>query len=263
MTDAAQKGDVAAGVMIDKWLGSWADGQALTKVDSQAGGFERKWTLSGLLIAYWRNSPYPQWQNTQKIDKWLDQLTHLMMEDYQEYKKGSQKNNHVYWAGLVAIEMATINSDKNLLDWGLEKVRFGISQVDSDGFLPLELGRKGKALQYHRVSLEALMMAAYFVKPQGIDLLSEKNSALDRLALTVLKGYENPALFADKVGTKQDFKLKDSTAWLAIYDFLRPGNLQVQKLLTEYPPVWTRTLGGNVPNVLNTKNGITSKKTTE
>src|SRR5437868_6268070 len=135
MTEASQKGDPTAGAMIDTWLGNWADGNALTKVDSQQGGFERKWILSGLLIAYWRNSPHADWKNTQKIEKWLSTLTHLMMEEYMEYKKGSQKNNHVYWAGLVAIEMATLNSDKSLMNWGLEKIRYGLSQIDADGFL--------------------------------------------------------------------------------------------------------------------------------
>ena len=69
MTEASQKGDPTAGAMIDTWLGNWADGNALTKVDSQQGGFERKWILSGLLIAYWRNSPHADWKNTQKIEK--------------------------------------------------------------------------------------------------------------------------------------------------------------------------------------------------
>ena len=250
MTEASQKGDLVAGAMIDDWLGSWADGNAMTKIDSQQDGFERKWILSGLLIAYWRNSPHTNWQKTQKIEKWLSTLTHLMMEDYMEYKKSSQKNNHVYWAGLVAIEMSAINSDINLMNWGLEKVRFGLSQIDAEGFLPLELDRKGRALQYHRVSIEALMMAAYFAKFQGIDLLSENNSALNRLALAILKGYADPEIFAAKTGVKQEFKLKESTAWLAVYDTLRPGNKQVAQLLEEFPPIQNRALGGITKNVV-------------
>lgn len=250
MTEASQKGDLGAGAVIDSWLGAWADGKAMTQVNSQQGGFERKWILSGLLISYWRNSPHIGWKNTQKIEKWLNDLTHLMREDYLEYKKGSQKNNHVYWAGLVAIEMATINGDKTLMNWGLEKIRFGLSQIDKEGFLPLELERKGRALQYHRVSIEALMMAAYFAKLQGIDILSENNSALNRLALTTLKGYQDPQVFATKTGVKQEFKIKDSTALLAIYNTLRPGNQEVLKLLTEFPPVANRALGGMVSNIV-------------
>jgi hypothetical protein len=93
------------------------------------------------------------------------------------------------------------------------------------------------------------MMAAYFAKFQGIDLLSENNSALNRLALAILKGYADPEIFAAKTGVKQEFKLKESTAWLAVYDTLRPGNKQVAQLLEEFPPIQNRALGGITKNV--------------
>lgn len=249
MTELARTGDFDASRSVNEWLLAWANGNAMSKVASAQGGFERKWLLSGLLISYLGNKPYQEWAQREKIENWFNQLTRLMMQDYQGYKKGSQRNNHSYWAGLVAIEMSLINSDKELLNWGLEKVRYGLSQVDAEGFLPLELERKGRALQYHRVSLEALMMSAYLLKDMGIDLFADYNGALDRLATTTLRGYQSPELFKIKTGVKQEFQLKDSTAWLAIYHDLKPGGTEASNILKSAPPIWTRTLGGK-PTVL-------------
>ncbi len=244
MTELAAAGDGGASLAVNEWLLSWAEGEALTKADSQQAGFERKWLLSGLLIAYLNNKPYSGWKQRNKIESWLNRLTHLMMQDYQSFQRGSQRNNHVYWAGLVAIEMSLVNNDKKLLNWGLEKIRYGLSQIDSDGFLSLELERKSKALHYHRVSLDAFIMAAYLLKDQGLNLLKEQNSALERLAETTLRGMESPERFAQKTGVAQEFKIKDSTGWLAIYLNLKPENSKAAQLLKATPPNWNRALGG-------------------
>lgn len=255
MTEYANQGDGDAGRAVNAWLLNWADGDALTKVDSQQAGFERKWLLSGLLISYLNNKLYSGWKQQVKIETWLARLTHAMMEEYQSYQKNSQRNNHVYWAGLVAIEMSLINNDKELLNWGLEKIRFGLAQIDSEGFLPLELERKGKALQYHRVSLDALVMAAYLLKDRGVNLLKEHDGALERLAEKTLDGFVNPEIFAAKTGNKQEFNLKDSTAWVLIYSQLKPENVKAKNILKTAPANWNRTLGGRPTELFERSHG--------
>jgi poly(beta-D-mannuronate) lyase len=250
MTEAAAQGDRDASLAVNKWLLKWAEGESLTKVESPQGGFERKWLLSGILISYLGNKPYSEWEHREKIVSWLSRLTHLMTQDYLGYEKTSQRNNHVYWAGLVAIEMSLINNNKELLNWGLEKIRYGLSEVDANGFLPLELERKSRALQYHRVSLEALLMAAYLLKESGIDLMIEYNGALDRLAQTTLRGLQNPEIFVEKTGMAQVFKLNESTDWIPIYASLKPDNLEALKVLRTTPVNWNRALGGKPLNFL-------------
>lgn len=256
MTERATQGDHDASIAVNKWLLKWAESDALTKVESQQGGFERKWLLSGLLISYLSNKPYSGWEQREKIESWLNRLTHLMAQDYQGYQKNSQRNNHVYWAGLVAIEMSLINNDTDLLKWGLEKIRFGLAQISTDGFLPLELERKSKALQYHRVSLEAFVMAAYLLKPRGFDLLSKYNGALERLTETTLSGFEKPEIFATKTGVKQEFKLSDSTGWISIYARLKPENSKAMSLLKATPPNWSRALGGRPIELFEKQNSV-------
>lgn len=255
MSENTAEGDQDASLAVNKWLLKWAEGDALTKVDSQAGGFERKWILSGLLISYLSNKPYSGWEQQEKIESWLNKLTHLMMDDYQVYQKKSQRNNHVYWAGLVAIEMSLINNDSDLLKWGLEKIRYGLAQVDKEGVLPLELDRKGKALQYHRVSLDAFVMAAYLLKEKNINLLSEYDGALERLAEKTLQGFETPEIFAEKTGVKQEFNLSDSTTWASIYLQLKPDSSRAKNMLNKTPTSWNRSLGGRPVTLLeNNKN---------
>jgi poly(beta-D-mannuronate) lyase len=230
MTDKAELGDVKASLAVEQWLSTWARADALTQVTSQQAGFERKWILSGLLIAYIRNKPYQAWQSNDEILRWLEKLTRSMMVDYQDFKKSSQRNNHAYWAGLVSYLMGTASGSSEFKAWGLE--------------------RKSRALQYHRVAIEPMMLTAFLAKQDGLDLLKENNGALDRLAKTLLQAFEDPKIIQAKVDVGQKFDLKDSTVWLEIYNELKPGNSQVEILLQKYPPVWNRSLGGKIEGVV-------------
>jgi hypothetical protein len=61
----------------------------------------------------------------------------------------SHRNNHLYWAAWSVGLVSAALDDRALLAWSLAKARVGIAQITNEGFLPLELERKGRALHYH------------------------------------------------------------------------------------------------------------------
>jgi hypothetical protein len=102
---------------------------------------------------------------------------------------------------------------KDLFDWSVAMYRTAARQIDADGYLPNELRRQSRALEYHNFALEPLVMIAAFAKANGLDLLPENNGALQRLATRTLQGFDDPQVFAARAGEKQVWEDWRS-AWL-------------------------------------------------
>ena len=62
-----------------------------------------------------------------------------------------------------------------------------LSQIQPDGSLPMEVSRGQMATSYHGFSASALTMMAYLAAPNGVDLYSKGDHALNRLNMLVSK----------------------------------------------------------------------------
>jgi poly(beta-D-mannuronate) lyase len=84
-------------------LRTWADADALLGSVNRQGGFERKWTLGSLAIAYLkvREAPGLDPAALAAVRTWLAKVTRAVMLEYEEPKKSSNRNNHAYWAGMA------------------------------------------------------------------------------------------------------------------------------------------------------------------
>lgn len=100
--------------------------------------------------------------------------------------------------------VAVAVQDPGLFDWAIAALR-GIldHNVDADGSLPFELKRAGKAMHYHRFSLEPLVVAAEIAAANGIDLYAENNGALHRLAAYTAAAMRDPDLITRRLGVTQ------------------------------------------------------------
>src|SRR5258706_1095700 len=117
---------------------------------------------------------------------------------------GIQRNNHAYWAGLAAAACAIAGGgERPLFDWGVAQYRRGVADVTPEGFLPLELGRGERALGYHAMSLDALVMLAELGEANGLGLYADACCALHRLVERVAQGFFDPAPFAAGAGKPQ------------------------------------------------------------
>jgi poly(beta-D-mannuronate) lyase len=168
-----------------------------------------------------------------------------------EWKEGASKfNNHYYWAAWSVMPVSVILNRRALFDWSVSVYRTFTTQVDADGYLPLELARNTRALGYHNYALPPLVMIAAFGKANGLDLASEGNHALTRLVERDLQGLASPAMFEAKTGYKQNLEGLDEESsklsWLEPYCWTVNCTAQEQQKLAAIRPAGNYRTGGNL-----------------
>jgi poly(beta-D-mannuronate) lyase len=231
------------------WLDAWARAGALLGQATMQGGFERKWALAGLALAWLelRQAPGLDPAASARVVHWFGALATAMQPAYENQRSTSARNNHAYWAGLAAVATAIATDDRALFDWGIARARLGIAQIAADGTLPLEMARRSKALQYHLFSLAPLVMTAELAAANGVDLYAD--GALHRLARRTLDGVADPAFFVARTGAAQDFTGGGALgrwhlAWIEPY-FARFPAERRDDLLARFRPLANSWLGGD------------------
>src|SRR5687767_3345271 len=104
---------------------------------------------------------------------------------------------------------------RDFFDWAFAQYRTGAGQIDAEGYLPNELKRETRALAYHNYALNPLAMLAAFAKANGV-AVEDSAPAMQRLAGRVLEGVDNPKVFEQKTGDKQETEdIRDNSkfAW--------------------------------------------------
>ncbi|GHT85760.1 alginate lyase [Betaproteobacteria bacterium] len=237
------------------WLDTWAQADALMSADfNHTGKSMRKWAL-GSLASAWVSlkfsaskplAAYPQ--QAQRIEAWLARLAEQTVSDWSDLPL-ERVNNHSYWAAWAVMASATALDRHDLFDWAVDRFRIAATQVNRDGFLPNELRREQRALAYHNYALTPLVMVAAFAAANGVDLRTEQDAALRRLAEQVISGIENPAAFVCATGVLQDDdNLKDNAdfAWLEPYCTLYPCRTETLRWKAGMQPFQATRLGGDV-----------------
>jgi poly(beta-D-mannuronate) lyase len=234
-----------------QFLDAWARADALLGVVTNQGGYERKWALAGLALAWLRlrDAPGIDPAASARIASWFQRLANAVRPHYQRMSRTDARNNHAYWAGLAVAAAGVAADDRALFEWGLGRARLGIEQIDADGALPLEMARASKALHYHLFSTMPLVMTAELGAANGIDLYAERDGALHRLIARTLDGVDDPSWFARRARHTQDFVggriSGGNLAWIEPY-FARFPDRSRAALLTRFRPLTHRWLGGNL-----------------
>jgi Alginate lyase len=251
---------VAAGCALD-WLQAWATEDAMLAPMSLQGRFEEKWHAAGMCLGFLKISAATGLAS----DKLATVRAHLVRlgRAARDGNHGDGKppgadddviahNNHAYWAGLAAAACATAGADRPLFDWGIAQYRRATADVTPAGFLPLELKRGTRALGYHVMSLDALVMLAELGEANGLKLYDDAGGALHRLVATVARGLLDPALFARASGSPQEPNAAFADyylSWTELYAARKPLPA-LQQILAAHRPVGHRFLGGDVPVML-------------
>jgi poly(beta-D-mannuronate) lyase len=190
-------------------LFAWASAGALLGEVNQQGGYERKWTLGSLALAFLkvRAAPGLDPGKVAATQAWFSRVAAAVMPAYEDAKNSSSRNNHAYWAGLAVAAAGVATNDRRLFDWGMSRARMGIAAIRADGTLPLEMERARLALHYHAFALPPLVMLAEMAAANGIALYDEDNGALRRLADRVMAGMDDPRSFEKLAGVAQAFPL--------------------------------------------------------
>jgi poly(beta-D-mannuronate) lyase len=240
------------------WMQGWAQADALEgQALDHTGKSVRKWALASLASAWVRLKFSPSKpldvapEKVRDIERWLQDLGTLVVDDWRDQPL-KKINNHEYWAAWAVMATAVALDRRDWFDWSVAQFRIAAKQVDREGYLPNELSRETRALSYHNYALGPLAMIAAFAKANGVDLSPEGNRALDRLAAKVLAGVDNPRVFEQKTGKKQELEeLQESSkfAWLEPYCWLNRCQGAANKRLVAMRPIKTYRLGGNLTDL--------------
>lgn len=234
-----------------QFLDAWARADALLGAVTNQGGYERKWALAGLALAWLRlrDAGGIDPAATARITAWLQRLAGAVRPHYERMNRTDARNNHAYWAGLAVAAAGVVSDDRSLVEWGIARARIGIEQIDQDGALPLELARQSKALHYHLFSAMPLVMIAELAGVNGVDLYAERGGALHRFVQRTLDGVDDPSWFVQRTGHTQDFVggqiSGGNLAWIEPY-FARFPDRQRANLLARFRPMNHRWLGGDL-----------------
>ncbi|WP_428381509.1 mannuronate-specific alginate lyase [Nevskia ramosa] len=238
------------------WLSTWAKANALEgDAPNHTGRSIRKWTLGSLSSAYLRlkfSSSVPlklEPERAKLIEAWLGRVADRVMKEWSPEDPIKKINNHYYWVGWSLMATAVATDRQDLFDRAVVFYRIFESQIDADGYLPNELNRATRALGYHSYALAPLTVIAAFAEANKVDLASEGNGALSRLATRVARGIRDPQVFAQKTGAEQDIDAsseKTQWVWLEPYCSILACNSDLSTQLNLSRPNKSTRLGGDL-----------------
>lgn len=235
---------------VQNWTLRWAKADALLGDTNHSGEFVRKWVLASISSAWAQvqNDPDLKYDRVTTIQKWMHKVAETVVKDYSDATHlKSRRNNHLYWAGWAVMETGIVLNDPGLVQWGLRQGRQGIADIRKDGTLPLEMARGQYAINYHSYAAIPLFMIAETAARNGLDLYSDNDQALYRLARRILHGLDDPSYFEEHAGFKQDTGRtisSTSLVWLEIY-YARTGDRKAWKWLKKLRPMRSSRVGGD------------------
>jgi poly(beta-D-mannuronate) lyase len=202
-------GDVEEARCALRHMLGWARDNALLGSTNAQGGYQRKWTVSGAALNFLvlRDVPGLPADQLDAVAEWLERVARAVIPVYERPPRPGNispaRNNHAYWAGLAVAACGIAAGERRLLNWGIERAHIGLSQVEADGSLPLEMARGGMALSYHLFSLGPLAALERIAAANGMALSASDVAALDRLVAFVVEGIAEPGRVEARVGRPQ------------------------------------------------------------
>jgi poly(beta-D-mannuronate) lyase len=248
----------AAGRCVIEGLDGLARSNALLGKLTPQAAFERKWGIVVYSSAFAETRDVATAEEAARIRGWIRALGDAMSTHYARGllpDRIRQRNNHTYWAALSATMAGIAADDMALLNFGVGTFRASLSDIDAEGFLANELARKGKALQYHKFSLEPLLLNAMLARANGQAISESETSSLRRLARQVLVGFDDRAAFVAKTGVEQTLVggpagtrtelARGDWAFAELLPHVLP-DLAIDSRLDSYRPLTNAWLGGNL-----------------
>jgi len=246
-------GPAARDCLIDN-LNTWAQAEALMPDDiNHVGQAVRKWALAASANAYLRvKSSAPEnaldSAKVARIEGWFERVSDGVREYYTD-REPRKINNHDYWAAWAVMASAVATNDCGDWRWSLSKFDQAMGQIATDGYLPKELSREDRALEYHNYAMQPLTLMAVFAEVNQASLYNQYQESFEQLARNVVDGLDDPSAIERITGHSQKVDGL-STPWGLAW--MRPwaetwGPLPgMEGFLAEHAPVKNTRLGGDI-----------------
>lgn len=246
------------------WLHAWAKEDALMgHIKGRQGFYARKWASGSIALAYLKIRDHPGLNEGKKkaLEIWIGRLAEIVEDS--STGETSRRNNHAYWNGLTNMANAIVLNRKRLFESAIASYRLALSEMRSDGILPLELDRKEHALHYHNFALSPLVFIAEMAARQGIDLYREQSprypsssddgrGAIHKLVDLVIRSLDEPGYFkkfssipqAARKGKISDYISDLELTWMEPY-YARFKEPRLARFLCRLRPIYNWRTGGD------------------
>jgi hypothetical protein len=222
-------GTVDLGVPYEQ-LQQWASSGALLEPPDTPGRVARVWISTGFAFVVLKFK-YRGVRISQDVSRWLRKLAAEVRNDYKEPLKGGsytgQYSNVYPWAAATNALCALVNNDQECLRFQDEAWNNMIAEIRHDGVLPGELGRRGRAREYHMKAAAGLLVLLDARRALGIADDPGQIAKLKRLLDMIGDSLRNPEPLAAAAGAPQEET--------GVYDFRIPYAFNCGIL----PETWT------------------------
>ena len=235
-------------------LDSWGSSNAMVTDDiNGTGQAVRKWALAAIANGYLRVTlPKPEAitdsDRQQRIEGWFARLSQGVQAYYSD-RPLEKVNNHDYWAAWAVAATAVVSNDCAGWNWSMAKFDEAMGQISGEGYLPNELSRETRALEYLNYAMQPLATLATWAQVNQQPLYDTYHPEFQKLAGNVVDGLNDPSIIASLTGFEQvtdGLYTSWSLAWLEPWqagEELLPG---MQTLMDMYRPLKSTRLGGDL-----------------
>jgi hypothetical protein len=195
-------------------LDAWARDGSLTQMKSADALLTRDRLVAEIVLALRQASRIKpvDASRQQAYRAWLTAIAEDTIEAYTlRLGPKARMNNHRYWAGLSVAATGFYLGDNRFKDWGKGSFEIGACQVDERGFLPAELARGQKALEYHLYALRPLAAISKIAHEEGEPIQSACIDGFERLSAQTVQSLSDIKTFEVLVGRAQSFKVRESS----------------------------------------------------
>lgn len=235
-------------------LDNWASADALLNPEvNHVGQAVRKWALTAAANGYLRvtrsgdrDALNPE--RLERIRNWFNKLTTQIRQYYSD-RPLRKVNNHDYWAAWAVMSASVATQNCGDWNWALGKFDEAMGQVTDDGYLPNELGRNTRALEYMNFAMQPLTLMTVFAQANHVDLHQRYQTKLKALATNVTKGLDDPEAINTVTGYEQ---VTDglynawSLAWMKPWQVSWGDVASMSTYIERFGPMKSTRLGGDL-----------------
>ncbi|MCK7551378.1 alginate lyase family protein [Marinobacter goseongensis] len=246
-------GPAALDCVMDN-LDAWAQADALLTDDiNHVGQAVRKWALAASANAYTRmlaSAPAEalDLRRTGRIETWFRKLSDGVRGYYTD-REPRKVNNHDYWAAWAVQSSAVATQDCGDWNWSMAKFDEAMGQINRDGYLPKELSRETRALEYMNYAMQPLTMIAVLAEVNGVSVYDRYSDVFAPMVRNVISGLEDPQRIRAITGHEQEVDgLYEawSLAWMEPWQATWGAMEGIPEFLDELRPMKSTRLGGDI-----------------
>lgn len=181
----------------------WANANALLGELNNVGFLVTSTAVSSAAAAYLKiSSAYPsktatnsELEKLKRIRTWLRDQGLNLAQHFETVAGKTGVNNQRYTSGMAIGLTAIATQNHDLFAAAMRSLRVGLSEIQADGYLPLELARGTRALSYHFVAVAPLVLLMEMAAVNNeTSITSKDHQKLTKLVNFIYKSYKDPSL---------------------------------------------------------------------